>query len=115
MQFNQIAPGVYQKWNPVMCIRTTVTIRDGFMTVKHEQPKQIIDDILDLNVRRQNDFAGYGKTDGLYQATCMPIAVHAQVMKACGHVAGQGYDLKKYKQIVNDIDYRKLKVVPGKV
>lgn len=115
MEFRQIAPGVYQKYNHILCIRTTVTFRDGLMHVKHEQPKEIIEDILDLNVKRQNDFAGYGKGDNLYQATSMPLAVHAQVMKACGHEPGKGYDVKKFKQIVNDIDYRKLKTVPGRI
>lgn len=113
--FVQVGPGTYQKWNPALGIRTTVIFKDGFMHVRHEQPKQLIADILDLNVKRQNDFKGYGKGDDMFQATSLPWAIHKQVMAKCGFKEGQGYDIKKFKQIMNDSDYSKLKVVPGKI
>lgn len=118
LSFVQIAPDTYQKWNHVLCIRTTIRFHgvgdNRKMTVRHEQPKQVISAILDRNVAIQNSFNGY-KGKEMYQGTSLPIAVHSQVMKMCGHKPGQGYDEKKFVKIMNDIDYRKLKTIPGKL
>ena len=118
MEYLQLGPGLYQKWNPILRIRSTVRVwHEGgkkYVTVKHEQPKADIKAILDRNVAIQNDFGGY-KNKQMYQGTSLPITVHKQVMKACGFKPGQGYDEKKFKQIINDRDYYKLKTVPGKI
>lgn len=118
LSFVQIAPDTYQKWNAALQIRTTIFFHgvgeDRKMTVRHEQPKKVIASILDRNVAMQNDFSGYKGKDG-FQATSLPISVHKQVMKMCGHQPGHGFDEKKFKQIMNDGDYSKLKTVPGKI
>lgn len=116
LDFVQIAPNVWQKWNPVLGIRTTLK-RDGDLYhVRHEQPKQNIQAILDLNVKQQNDRVGpiaYG--DHMYQATRIPLVMHSQIMKMCGHKPGQGYDVQKFKKIMNDSDYSKLRCISGKL
>lgn len=115
-EYRKIAPNVYRKWNPLTQIRTTITYfwEAGVkkMHVRHDQPKQFIQTVLDSNVDMQNSFKGY-KHDIITQTTRLPIAVHAQIMDQCGFKAGQGYDEKKFKQILNDRDNYKLKTVPG--
>ncbi|MGE3476968.1 MAG: hypothetical protein AB7H70_14295 [Rhodospirillaceae bacterium] len=111
LSFRQIGPGLYVKWNPVLGIRTTVRFENGLMHVKHEQR---VDDVLDLNVAQQNDFTGYRGKE-LVQATRIPMIEHRKIMERCGFQAGAGYDLKKFKQILNDRDYCKFKTVPGKI
>jgi len=84
------------------------------MTVRHEQPKQLIQGVLDMNIARQNDFTGF-KGKEMYQATSLPIAIHEQIKKKCGFQPGHGYDEKKFRQIINDRDNYKLKTVPGRI
>lgn len=116
--FQTIGAGQYQKYNPLTGIRTTVTFTgtgdQKAMHVKRETALQVQSAILDMNVAQQNDFKGFKGVE-VYQATRIPLIEHEKIMKACGHQPGQGYDVKKFKSIVNDIDYRKLKVVPGRI
>lgn len=116
--FTYIGPGTYQKWDSVLGIRTTVKFEgegdQKLVHVRHEQPKQVIQDILDLNVARQNAFSGYGG-DMMHQTSSIPLTVHSQIMKQCGNIPGVGYDQKKFSQILNDRDYYKLKTVPGRI
>lgn len=109
----------YQKWDPVMLKRVTVTFEGRgekkLMHVKIDQPDWVGKIILENNVELQNNFQGYGKGDGFYHATCMPMPIWNQVMQKCGFEKGHGYDEKKFKQIVNDRDNYKLKVVPGRI
>jgi|TARA_R110000822_G_scaffold22114_7_gene69737 hypothetical protein len=110
---------VYQKWNKHTLTRTTVTIwgqgEGKFMNVKHEQPKWVQNVIIDDNVARQNSFTGYTSGMEAYNAVRAPMPVWQQIMKKCGFKQGQGYDQKKFRQIANDSDYSKLKVIPGKI
>lgn len=116
--FSHIGPGVYQKWDPVMLIRTTVTFtgkgEKKIMHVRREQPDWVGKVIIDDNVARQNDFAGYSKMDGGYHGARIPLPMWGQIMTACGHSQGE-YDQKKFKRILNDPDYAKLRTVPGKI
>jgi hypothetical protein len=114
MDYKMIGPGTYQKWNPKTLVRTTVKFEGELMHVRHEQPKWVQQTILDDNQARKNDFAGYGNADA-YNGIRAPMPVWQQIMKQCGFKQGQGYDQKKFRQIVNDSDYSKLKVVPGKI
>lgn len=111
LSFRHIGAGLYVKWNPLLGIRTTVRFENGLMHVKHEQR---VDDVLDLNIAQQNDFAGYRGKD-LVQATRIPMVEHRKIMARCGFEPGAGYDVKKFKQIINDRDYSKFKTVPGKI
>lgn len=109
--FRRAGPGLYVKWNPVLGIRTTVRFEGALMHVRHEQR---VDDVLDLNVAQQNDFAGYRGKE-LVQATRIPLVEHRKIMARCGFVPGQGYDVKKFRQIVNDRDFCKFRTVPGNI
>lgn len=117
LDFVQVAPNVYRKWNAILGLRTTVTFDNvnGKIHVRHDQPKKLITAVLDRNVSMQNDWKGKFGADLITQTTSMPIAVHSQIMKQCGHKPGQGYDEKKFKQIINDRDNYKLKTVPGRI
>lgn len=116
--FQKIAHNTYRRWDPVLQKRVTVTFEGTgerkLMHVKIEQPKQLIQDILDMNVEQQNSFAGYGNAEG-FQAFRMSPQVYQQIMEKCGHQPGKGYDEKKFKSILNDRDYYKLKTIPGRV
>lgn len=115
MDFKMIGPGTYQKWNPKTLTRTTVKFEGDLMHVRHEQPKWVQEAILEDNVARQNDWRGNFKGMDAFNAMRAPMPVWQQIMKKCGFKQGQGYDEKKLKQIVNDSDYSKLKVIPGKI
>jgi len=111
---------VYRKWDSVLQTRVTVTFsgkgEQKLMHVKLEQPTSVIDTILDNNVSLQNSFAGYGKGDGFYHATSIPLPIYNQLMVQCGQDRKTGeYDEKKFKGIVNGSDYSKLRVVPGRI
>jgi hypothetical protein len=110
---------VYQKWNRHTLTRTTVTIwgqgEGKMMNVKHEQPKWVQETIIEDNVARQNDWRGNFKGMDAFNAIRAPMPVWQQIMRDTGFQAGHGYDEKKFRQIVNDSDYSKLKVVPGKI
>lgn len=116
--FNQIGPGQYRKYNPLTGIRTTVTFTDAgdkyAMNVKHETSLSLQNAILDLNVAQQNSFSGY-KGKELVQGTRIPLLEHRNIMARCGYQPGQGYDVKKFKSIINSSDYSKLRTVPGKI
>lgn len=116
--FQSIGPGQYRKYNPLTGIRTTVTFTGSgearAMHVKRETALQVQSAILDMNAADQNNFKGFKGVD-IYQATRIPLIEHEKIMQRCGHQKGHGYDVKKFKQIINDIDYRKLKTVPGKI
>lgn len=111
LSFRQIGPGTYVKWNPVLGIRTTVRFESGVCHVKHEQR---VDDVLDLNVAQQNNFEGFRGKD-LVQAARIPLVEHRKIMARCGFAPGAGYDVKKFKQILNDRDFCKFKTIPGKL
>ena len=114
-EFKVVGPGHYVKYNPLLGIKTTVVLEGSgetrTMHVKHEQE---VEDILDLNVAQQNDFSGY-KGKELVQATRIPMIEHRKIMERCGFQAGHGYDEKVFKRLLNDSDYSKFKVVPGKI
>lgn len=112
---------VYRKWDPVLRIRTTIRFTDvpgdsdkRNVHVCREQPRGDIQSILDLNVARQNEGSGH-KGDGLHQASCIPISIYQQIMEKCGHQPGHGHDEKRFKKILNDRDYYKLKTVSGRI
>ncbi len=121
LSFKRTGPGTYQKWNAVLGVRTTITFvpaRDGGgrkIHVRHDQPRQVIADVLDRNVAMQNDFKGRYGGDLITQTASLPIVVHSQIMAQCGFQPGQGYDEKKFRAILNDRDNYKLKCVPGKI
>lgn len=75
----------------------------------------MIQSALDRNVAMQNAAKASFRDDYVTQAASLPIAVHRQIMAACGFQPGQGYDEKKFRAILNDRDYYKLKCVPGKL
>lgn len=115
-RFRVVGPGHYVKYNPLTRITTTVRIEGKGPTrnmhVRHDQEVQ---ELLDLNVARQNDFNGYRNKD-LFQATSIPLIEHRKIMERCGKDQKTGeYDEKKFKRILNDSDYRKFKTVPGKI
>lgn len=120
LEYKKVGPGHYMKWNPVLGVRSQIWVTPSAIPGKvdvhtrHDQPKQLVEDILDRNVAMQNDFSGYRGKD-IVQGTAIPLVQHKQIMKQCGFQAGHGYDEKRFKQIVNDIDYRKFKTVPGKI
>lgn len=119
-EFQKIAPNTYRRWDPVLLKRVTVRFEGSgekkLMHVRIEQPKWVVNTILDDNVALQNSFAGYGKTDGFYQASRIPSQIYwGTVMPKCGFQAGHGYDEKAFKRLVNDRDYSKFKIIPGKV
>ena len=115
LSFTRIAPGTYQKWNAVLGVRTTVTFDRGKIHVRHEQPRQLVNDVLDRNVAMQNDFKGRYGADLITQTTSLPLVVHSQIMAQCGFQPGHGYDEKKFRRIMNDRDNYKLKCVSGKI
>lgn len=115
MDFKQIGPGLYRKWNPQTRIRTTVKFEGGNMHVRHEAHPEDTQAILDFNVMRQNDHKGF-KDQEIYQASSIPSHIYwGQIMPKCGFKNGQGFDERKFKQILNDRDNYKLKCVPGKI
>ena len=91
--------------------RITVKCDSGKIHVREEQN---VERLIELNKIQQNDFTGYrGKL--LTQVTRIPEVIHNDIMRKCGYVPGQGYDKKKFKQLLNDPDNRFLKTVPGKL
>lgn len=116
-QFQVVSPGHYVKFNPLTGVRTTVLLEGSGdtrkMTVRHDQALSVQKAILDLNVARQNDFAGYG--EGVYQASSIPLVAFEQVKKKCGFQPGYGMDPVAFKRLLNDRDYYKFKTVPGRV
>ena len=115
--YRRVGPGKYIKFNPLLGITTklwiTASSKSGKVDI-HTLHTQNVEDILDLNVKQQNDFSGYRGKEG-YQATRIPMVEYQQIMKRCGFKPGQGYDHKKFRQILNDSDYSKLRTVPGKI
>lgn len=121
LSFRQIGIDLFQKWNPVLGIRTTMKVERGDngkpvrYHVRHEQPRQLISAVLERNVAMQNDGR---KTYGgalITQQASIPLAIHAQIMKQCGFQAGHGYDQKKFRQILNDRDNYKLRCIDGRI
>lgn len=113
-----LGPGHYRKWNPQTMILTTVRFtgegEKKTMHVRREQPSWVTNAIIEDNVARQNDFKGYGN-DEFYHGVRAPMPVWQQIMEKSGFIAGQGYDEKKFKSIVNDRDFYKLKIAPGRI
>lgn len=111
---------VYRRWDPVLLKRITVRFEGKgdkkLMHVKMEQPKWVVNTILENNVQLQNNFSGYGKGDGFYRGASIPAPIYGQFMEASGRdpITGE-YDEKKFKSLVNDSDHSKLRVVPGKI
>lgn len=117
LTFRQIGPDTYQKWNAALGVRTTLTFdRAGRkIHVRHDQPRALVEAVLDRNVAMQNSAKRSFKDDYVTQVSSLPIAVHRQIMAQCGFQPGHGYDEKKFRAILNDRDNYKLKCVPGKL
>lgn len=119
LQYRKVGPGKYYKYNPVLGIHSTLWIlksasgRAGEVDI-HTMHEQDVGEVLDLNVMQQNNHAGF-KGQDMYQGTRIPMVEYRKIMKRCGFVPGQGYDQKKFRQILNDSDYSKLRCVPGKI
>lgn len=113
--FRKIAANTYHRYNGLTQIHTIVEIEHigngkANLKVKHVQE---VEQMLENNVRLQNDFQGYKGRD-LVQATAIPLIEHRKIMKQCGFEKGQ-YDRKRFKQIINSSDYSKFRTVPGKI
>lgn len=120
LEYKKVGPGKWQKWNALLCILSTIEAEyeNGKLVRYHyrrEQPKWFTDAVLDRNVAMQNDGKQRFGADLITQTASLPIAVHAQIMEKCGFKAGQGYDEKRFRQIMNDRDYYKLKTVSGRL
>lgn len=117
VSYVQVGIGRYVKHNPILGVTSYLTVepsgKPGKVNV-HVRHEQRVDDTLDLNVYQQNEFRSFKGMDG-YQATRIPLVEHRKIMQQCGFQAGHGYDEKKFKQIVNDSDFRKFKIVPGRI
>lgn len=122
LEYTKVGPGKWVKWNPILRIRSTLEAikwdSNGKATefrVLREQPKADIQAVIDFNVAMQNsakrNFAG----DLITQTTCIPTTVHQSLMEQCGYQPKHGYDEKRFRQLMNDRDYYKLKTVPGKI
>lgn len=111
-----LAKGPYVKFNPLTRIKTTVWFEgSGPTRTMHVRHDQDVEAILELNVARQKDFKGYDK-NGLFQTTSIPMVEHRKIMEMCGKDQKTGeYDQKKFRRIINDSDYSKFKVIPGKI
>ena len=115
--YEKVGNGHFVKWNPLLGIKSTLLIEPSGIAGKVNvttRREQYVGDILDLNVKQQNDFSGY-KGKELFQGSRIPIVQHQRIMEKCGFKPGQGYDEKKFRQILNDRDFYKLKTVPGKL
>lgn len=112
----KIGPGTYQRYNHKLGILTTMLIEHlpGGAKKVHVKQEQRVDDILDFNVKQQNEHKGF-KGDGLHQVTRIPAVEYRKIMERCGFQPGHGYDKKKFRQILNDRDYYKLKTVSGRI
>lgn len=121
-EFKKVGSGRWAKWNPILRIRTVLEVSeyDGrgqplAFRVYRQQPREDIEAILDLNVQTQNSWKGRYGADLGTQTTRIPIVIEQQIKEKCGFIPGQGYDEKKFRQIVNDRDYYKLKTVTGRI
>ena len=85
------------------------------ITVGKILPKEIAETAVKLNKQKQNDFDGY-KNKQMVQEYSVPQMLHQQIKEQSGleHRTGK-YDTKKYKQILDDSDYKYLKTVPHKI
>lgn len=117
LSFDRIGPNTYRKWNPILGVRTTLTFdrANGRIHVRHDQPRALIDAVLERNVALQNGAKRSFKDDYVIQTASLPIAVHRQIMTQCGFQPGHGYDEKKFRAILNDRDNYKLKCAPGRL
>jgi hypothetical protein len=114
--YQVLGPGRYRKYDPLTRITTDIYVEGtGPTRNMHVRHTQDAEAILELNVARQNDFSGY-KGKEMFQATSIPLIEHRKIMALCGKDKKTGeYDEKRFKRIVNDSDYSKFKVVPGKI
>jgi hypothetical protein len=112
--FVALSRNTYTKYEPMTGIRTTVTFdhKGKAMHVRHDQD---VTAIIELNKIRQNEHRGSFKGELLSQVTSIPMLEHKKIMEKCGYVKGQGYDEKKFKQILNDPDYRYFKTVNARL
>lgn len=120
LEYKKVGAGVWRKWNPVQGIWSELraNYQGGKLvsyTVRRWHPPEILEAVLDRNVAMQNSWKGKYGDDCVTQQTAIPIALHQQIMDKCGFQQGHGYDEKKFRQIMNDSDYRKLKTVPGRI
>lgn len=115
-QWVQIGRGTYQKYNPTLGIRTTVRMEESGVPGKinlHTKHEQYVGGIIELNKRQQNDFKGF-KGDLMTQVARIPLVEHRKIMQRCGLERGQ-YDQKKFRQILNDPDYKYFKTIDKKL
>ena len=56
LSFDRIGPNTYRKWNPILRVRTTLTFdrANGKIHVRHDQPRALIEAVLERNVALQN-------------------------------------------------------------
>lgn len=120
LEYKKVGAGRWLKWNPILFMYSELIAnyengRVKSYTVRRWQPDWVLKATLDRNVAMQNDWKGRYGGDLITQTSSLPIAVHAQIMEQCGFKPGQGYDEKKFRQILNDRDNYKLKTVPGRI
>lgn len=105
---------VYRKFNPLTGVGSYLEFDHNTrrVTVGKIQDVQAI---IDHNKALQNDFDGYrGKS--FVRTHAVPIVVDAELKKRSGHDHATGaYDADKYRQLLNDADYKYLKTVPGRI
>jgi hypothetical protein len=75
-------------------------------------PKSSVDEILQANVEKANEWSGWSGKDGAVVRR-IPINVYNDAVRESGY-DGSGYDHKKFEQIMSNPDYNKFKVVGGK-
>lgn len=121
LEYKKVGPGRWVKWNPILMLWSILEAeRDSNGKLvrwhsKHVQPKEVTDAIIDFNVAQQNAWKGNFGSDVITQTSRLPIPIHRQIMEQCGYQPGHGYDEVKFKKILNDRDYYKLKTVPGRL
>lgn len=111
--YKRIGPRTYQKYDPVMGVRTTIWIEDagnGKVNIK-KRHEQRTDDIIALNKLQANSFGGF-KQNLMTQTARVPVTIWSDFMRKCGQDKRTGeYDKKRLTRILNDSDYKHLKTV----
>jgi hypothetical protein len=82
----------------------------GAVTIRESQP---IEPILEQNLVDRNEWTGWrGKKHGAIVSR-IPVKIHNELKKQSGF-DGVEYDRKYMNKLLQDRDYRKLQVVPGR-
>lgn len=116
MDYRKTEKHVFEKVDPRTRVKTRMIFdhASGEIKVQKIQDPHAVQALVDMNKEARDSHRRYNG-NGMTKVSSIPLVEWQKIMARCGNQPGIGYDQEKFRKIINDGDYAKLRTVPGRI